>query len=59
MVARVTVEDGETSYDTRKAFLEGAVDGLAQAERRRRLASAAEAGDCAGEPQTCPSIGTL
>lgn len=36
VIARVTVEDGETSYDARKTSLEGAVDGLARAERRRR-----------------------
>ena len=36
VVARVTVADGETSSDVRKTSLEGAVDGLARAERRRR-----------------------
>ena len=36
VVARLTVEDGETSYDARKTSLEGAVAGLARAERRRR-----------------------
>ena len=36
MVARATVEDGETSYDARKTSLEGVVYGLAPAERRRR-----------------------
>jgi len=36
VVARVTVEDGETSYDAGKTSLEGAVDGITRAERRRR-----------------------